>query len=558
MYFRSVHSVHCPSPENTAVCFSLEVVEENNKVLPSTSRRTARVSIRVAMTVADPVRWTLLLVSLFIGAEARKKAPEWMYNRMFAASEKPVLRRAIQSDKDAFQGFKTMVHYYENMASVMTREGRREDENDTLEIVNIPNFLLLKGWPEMRLVQRLFCFSERRENGGDSLYREEKRDIFRQKKTVFKALGDIGAALDSDVAERDVKQLFARMKGLVPQWKHVMHADRKNYTTPSGSHRCLVRANNAYRVNGTWGILVKVTNDRPAVFPVDRERRYLGEHLTLTTNGSIDFLPLLYDLNYKPELTRKYWGSRPVMPASSVYSEYGGNVGINNFGNVPRDGNLAVRAALSAVKDTKQSMVQETSLPSNSAILLFPVLLAVIPLALFADASSKVVVGYVVVTDFLALLPLLIKGVEILQVQNSEFFATRTMVYGDLRMPNTTSVASTWSCSCSLGKDLSGLGYSFVLVAILSMVAGSALEVIARAQVERSKRRALEARTLWAGGKEYLWERAPPCEECDCFKLNASTAWSAGGLIGEWMRHRRDLRKSWDQSALGVDLWDCR
>lgn len=505
------------------------------------------------MPAADLVRWTPLLLALFIGTEARERLPDWMYHMMFAASEKPVLRHAILSDQRAFQGLKTMVQYYQGMTYVMTRELKENDESEPFEVVNAPDCMRMKGWPEMRSVRRLFRPPEPKEHSAHS-------DIFRHKKTVFKALGDIRAALDSEVAEKDVKQLFALRKGFVPAWASVRHADQRRSFSLSNFYRCMVRSNVAILLNGTWGVLVRVVNDRPTMFPDYRKQSSLAEYLTLEKSGRVGFLPYFFDLEYKPKLTRRYWGDRPNGPASSVYAEYQRHIDPYNI-FYPKEDNLAIREAVSSIKDTKQNMVKETVRPSNSAILLLPVLLAVIPSALFAETSSWFAVCYVAITDFLALIPLLIKGIEILQAQNTEIFKTRTIVYGDLSMRNTTVVASTWSCSCSLAKNLTTLGYSLVFTAIFSMLVGTALEVIVRTRVESNKRRALEAKALWTSGEEYLWERTPPCDKCDCFKLNASSSSSSsssGGLIELRRKQGRESGRSWAQSALGVGLWDSR
>lgn len=512
------------------------------------------------MAITLLVRRVIWLVFFTIVAEAQDEAKEWMYTRIFAASDKPVLRHAIESDKKALAALKFMVDYYKNMESIMTRAPETEEETEPLRIVNIPRFLSLYGFPPMVKVQRLFWPVKPSGGEEDAQYRQEKKDFARREKLVFKALGAIGEAVESSVAARDVKRMF-------PKWRHVFMASRRNYSTPDSSHRCLIRAQNSYRINGSFGVNTMVTDNRPAVTVRDRARHYLAEFLTVPESGGIGFHPIFFDVEHKPEYTRKYWGNRPtgigdgygrtspigIGRASSILSEWGGKTGIDFYGGRPVEDNLAVKAALSAFDATQQHLARETSLPSNTAILLFPLLMAVIPLALFADASSLVVLGYMIVTDFLSVLPLFIKGVEVLRVQNANYFATRTMVYGDLRARNTTVVAITWSCSCKRANDLTALGFSFVFLALLAMAGGVVLEVFVRAKVAQNKREAVDRRALLRGGDGYLWTRNVPCGECDCF-MYAEESSSSGGLIGQWRKQREEAKRKSALPTLGVNL----
>lgn len=66
----------------------------------------------------------------------------------------------------------------------------------------------------------------------------------------------------------------------------------------------------------------------------------------------------------------------------------------------------------------------ELSQPQTTAVFLFPLLMSLIPLALFADVTNRLLLAYMIFTDFLAVLPVAIKGVELLLAAKAVSLAT--------------------------------------------------------------------------------------------------------------------------------------
>lgn len=156
--------------------------------------------------------------------------------------------------------------------------------------------------------------------------------------------------------------------------------------------------------------------------------------------------------------------------------------------------------------------------------------MALVPLMLFAEVNNSMMLAYMVVTDFLAVLPWAIKGAELLVVGLSEYFSARTMVYGDLRSANTV-VAATWSCQCTAGQNLTAYGAAFVAVAVAAMICCVSLEFLAKAKVDMNKLSAKQKMAFSGHGVEYLLECRPLCRDCDCHG-------PGGGLIGQMLKHR--------------------
>lgn len=501
------------------------------------------------------------------------RPPGWMYKSMFAASEKPVLANAIAVDPEGVDALRTLLTYYKDMERNMSRFRTISSDFDEF-LGNIPNFLEFFGLPKMNTTQRVYLPLTlmspedplRKRLGLDvRRFRKQRRQFQADEKPVFEAIEALSNAVDSPEAAKDVKRLIARRKGSVLQWQHVFHRNRANYTTKSRTHQCILRSNIAYRINGTWSIGALVTNDRPEAHLGEKERLYLAEYLRLSSSGRIDFQPLLFDLNYEPDITRKYWGRRAFVqnqtaeiartPISTTVSEFGGQASLDFFIDRPRDQNIALVAALKESRElTRQTL--DSSAASNTAILIFPIFMALVPVALFADVTDTVILGYMVVTDFLAVLPLAIKGVELLVSGLSAYFATRTMVYGDLQSANTV-VAATYSCRCESGQNLTTYGAAFVSIAIVAMVVGVSLEFVVKGMVERNNR---EIEENWAAQEEYIWERKPVCSECDCDKhsfakespsRSASSSFG-GGLIGQLQQRRQEVNEPSMGLSIGI------
>lgn len=215
-----------------------------------------------------------------------------------------------------------------------------------------------------------------------------------------------------------------------------------------------------------------------------------------------------------------------------------------------------MKAALaSSLLPTQQALHSSTA--SNKAILIFPIFMALVPLALFADVSDTVLLGYVVFTDFLSVLPLGIKGVELLVLESQEYISTRAIVRGELQSTNTVT-AATWSCRCEVGRNLRGFGAALVSIAVVVIIVGVSLEFAVKAKVEKNQRVAKQTMAEFGDRAEYLWDRKAWCAECDCQGSsgvpNASLPSLGGGLIGQLQQQRRENIQRSELPVLGKGL----
>lgn len=507
------------------------------------------------------VKFAASLLFLAVATAAQEVVvPEWMYMSTFAVSDKSIFSSVLEKDATGQRALRTLLDYYHYMEGNMTDFRAPDSAYAELDTPGIPRFMLRYGWPSINNTQRVYVpllrqiHSRAAARKEAARFRLERRRFKASERLVFDALVDLGAFLDTPQAAKKVKDLVG--------WKHVFHNSRQNYTTVSGTHRCKIRANIGFRINGRWAVAATVTNDRPSMFLADGDRKYLTEYLRLNPAGRVTVQPQFLDLNILPNYTRRYWGARPFIrnstsvpmartPVSTLMSEFGGQAGITFFIDRPPEENLAFVAALASSGDLTRQALDSRTL-SNSAILVLPLFMAALPIGLFADVTDRVMLGYMVLTDFLSVLPLAIKGVELVLAGLRSYFSTRTRVWGDLQSNNSV-VAATWSCRCESAMNLTGIGAAFIVVALATLVVGVVLEFVARAKVEKMK---AEAACVDAGGDvdEYLWERKNPCSECLCASRPAETETDVlgGGLIAQMQRRRHGSRNVDVEAVLGV------
>lgn len=260
----------------------------------------------------------------------------------------------------------------------------------------------------------------------------------------------------------------------------------------------------AFRVNGTWGINTGLTNAEINIFKEEWHRHYLVEVLRTSSDG---LRATRFTLPRRPP------GYGWVHGASSVYSTWGGQPQTSLFRTIMvAANNPAVIAAIAVGHDTKEQ-VQDATTKSNMAILFLPLMLAVIPIALFADVSTVVTVGYAVLTDVMSAMPLAIKGIELLNFGNVKQIATRTWIYGGRTQTDLTA-GETWHATCTANRRFIVQGRIFLGLAVLLMLVGGALEIYSKKSMEKRKNKDRESRRLQ---RPQLWEYSV-CRECNCME----------------------------------------
>lgn len=93
--------------------------------------------------------------------------------------------------------------------------------------------------------------------------------------------------------------------------------------------------------------------------------------------------------------------------------------------------------------------VQESDFLAVLALVLLPAVLSIFPLALFQDASLPAVFAYAAATDVFSVLPLTVKGVELLFYGSRKHYAHITNISG-VNHSQAMSYVSTWVSECEM------------------------------------------------------------------------------------------------------------
>ncbi len=172
-----------------------------------------------------------------------------------------------------------------------------------------------------------------------------------------------------------------------------------------------------------------------------------------------------------------------------------------------------------------EELVASSGSASNMAILLLPLILALVPLGLFQDVSLTMALLYTLATDIVSVLPVALKGIELLSGDTSKH-STVSYVYGKPGKEN-FAVAETWAAACRQDEGFREKGIALLFTALAAMVIGIILEIVARAQVSKYK---IEQKRDYAR----VHEIPPPYE--------------GGGLL--WHMNKCAYDKSWRMSTM--------
>lgn len=495
----------------------------------------------------------LLLSSLTSGNECPK---DWLYDHVFGANNLSSLADSLnqknqQRGKDALQ---YLLQYYSALPGNMSMGNAPSPPLLTLVTME---FMKYYGWPQLQKHQLAYVpekpvpdsWKTSSEMAEDQRQYEKRMNAFRA--TEIKVHEELTAFSD---AVEEAGPALMKDSGL--GWKRYVHNALVNYTSDDEIHECQIRNSIAYRVNNVWFLAGTLTNELRHIFLEEGSRKYLTQNVYIDKNGKVQSFPfkLYMGENKMKKNSTKYWRGKqrvdsnasetcaPRVDATSLVSEWGGRPSPYQFGSqLPDTDNIAILAAMEKSKDlTKQA--HDTRTVSNTAILVFPIFLTTLPLALFADVSDSITLWYVIFTDILTVLPLAIKGVELLQLGVVSRIATRTMVYGyNGPAGNGTLIAETWSVKCKPAPSITVYGAVFVSVAVFAMLLGIVLEFVAHRKLQNAKKLALYHDQ--GIGIEYLWSRDRPCVECECDAGNSHTPnWSqaslGNGLIGHMVQKR--------------------
>eukprot|EP00171_Calliarthron_tuberculosum_P002004 IDg2004t1 len=167
---------------------------------------------------------------------------------------------------------------------------------------------------------------------------------------------------------------------------------------------------------------------------------------------------------------------------STIFMNWEGGVDLSAFYKMPFDDNAALSTALAA-SDMSVELAEDALRPANVAILLVPLAMSFVPIALIADVNGFAAFMYILFTDFLSSVPLVIKGVELVITGSNFRTAASTWLVGD----SSLLVSEAWAASCKPLTRYRHFGIGFIVIGLAAMLTGFALEMTARKYIHKRR-----------------------------------------------------------------------
>lgn len=189
----------------------------------------------------------------------------------------------------------------------------------------------------------------------------------------------------------------------------------------------------------------------------------------------------------------------------------------------------------------------ETLLTSNVGALVLPLMLALLPLPLFSETDTLVLILYSLLTDVCNSLPLLFKGYELLSFAFNPPLSASASYIG-LDVPNRIGGIRTWVMGCNTDRDLKLIGVWFIIVSVFAMVLGICLEVYTyRKLIYIKHKRELDDAATSNSALVHLWALEKRCSKCSCY----GDIYHEGALL-HWSRRKLERRISMIRYIPGV------
>lgn len=256
------------------------------------------------------------------------------------------------------------------------------------------------------------------------------------------------------------------LKGYGLTWNGSYPTNKLSYQDP-GHHfaRCDIYKSHAYYSNNTWGVYVSVTNTIPSKFVNDKERPLFGEFISDTSQ-----------FNLRWQWCENTNQAREEIFGTGLRTYVDGPLSWSLWGENPITDNPALKNAQDFINFARE-MIQDIDSAAATAILLVPAVLCLFPLSLFHDTSVWTVFAFMVVTDVVSILPVLLRGIELVSYARRKEYSMISWVYGNTgdKQPG---AAETWVASCHLKKDVLTWGIVFISFAFFSMITGIVLELV--------------------------------------------------------------------------------
>lgn len=443
-----------------------------------------------------------LLLSLLITPHYSQrldvKVPKWALNNFHSVSTKAPITRHLLSQPTYSASMYTIISHIYNVEAAILKQLRTENPNKPDQILRICNAREIGHVKGVTTVFRNRGLPDP-QAGCVTIHSDDRLFQNEQPRITLKHL--VGAVHDKFRVEGE-NSVWVRDNVLLPwaakfpkgplsNWSGVSPSSG-NFPWARGSKRCLVSAVGLIRIGSLWHADIMYTNARKTDSLAKGKRQYLEEYVHLSDAHGSNFSML-------QQITPLYLnetaiGAR-VFNSTTRFTRFSGKAKPSKFQALHVEDNYAL---LDAVEKADLGVQQgdDALTSSNLAVLLLPLSLNLVPISLISHVGSTKMLWYILLSDVLTVIPLAIKGIELVVLGRTRFESVlvriSTSSNGTL---GEAAAGELWAASCRAKESILSAGVVFICLAIAFLVGGVVAELWA---ADYSKRRRMREAMLQA------------------------------------------------------------
>lgn len=280
-----------------------------------------------------------------------------------------------------------------------------------------------------------------------------------------------------------VERLYQRRweisNAILPNWTDTDVGRKFNYSI--AKKNCEIYQVGGIRKGDKWYTSSDITNNLTFLHLPLFQRQILTEVMHVAQNGTLDD-PLVYRAQLRPpddapSDTKHEW----IENTTTLLLSEDGTVRLGTFADMIPSDVPALQSALEK-SDLWIQQAQDALAPSSLAILLLPLFLNLVPIALIAPVKSSVMILYTIMSDVVTVIPLGIKGVEMIIIGKQRHISTGIALTSALNGSRAeTAAMQMWTAECQAETNVYTVGIIFVVLSAVFLVLGITLEYVAKA-----------------------------------------------------------------------------
>lgn len=257
-----------------------------------------------------------------------------------------------------------------------------------------------------------------------------------------------------------------------------------------GFARCVLHPAMVIRLKENWYLAAALQNRPKAEQLKNFQRHKLKEYARVDRGEMNDTLKMRIAVRGTVPLLRRN-------DTTTMMESWRRSANPSEFGIIPVDENVATIEALDQM-DVPTQQVEDATTPSNIAILALPILLNLVPIALFAEVSTHVMLAYTLLSDVLTVFPMGIKGVELLLIHRTRYRSVVVRITSPSPLTplnelgertSEPAAAEIWAAECRISNNVRRIGWAFLVTSITFLFVGVFLECWAVWYAKRTKRK---------------------------------------------------------------------